>query len=58
MKKVLYELGSPVSLAEKYRTHPRYRSPACFGRQHAALKWILPLVGVLVMLIGFAVSTV
>jgi hypothetical protein len=57
VKKVLYELGSPVSLAEKYRTHPRYLiSPAYFDEYLAALKWILPLVGVLVMLIGFAVG--
>jgi len=57
VKKVLYELGSPASLAEKYRTHPRYLiSPAYFDEYLAALKWILPLVGVLVMLIGFAVG--
>ena len=59
VKKVLYELGSPASLAEKYRTHPRYLiSPAYFDEYVAALKWILPLVGVLVMLIGFAVGAV
>ena len=57
VKKVLYELGSPVSLAEKYRTRPRYLiSPAYFDEYLNALKWILPLVGVLVMLIGFAVG--
>lgn len=57
VKKVLYELGSPASLAEKYRTHPRYLiSPAYFDEYVNALKWILPLVGVLVMLIGFAVG--
>lgn len=57
VKKVLYELGSPASLAEKYRTRPRYLiSPAYFDEYVNALKWILPLVGVLVMLIGFAVG--
>lgn len=57
VKKVLYELGSPASLAEKYRTRPRYLiSPAYFDEYISALKWILPLVGVLVMLIGFAVG--
>lgn len=57
VKKVLYELGSPASLAEKYRTHPRYLiSPAYFDEYVRALKWILPLVGVLVMLIGFAIG--
>lgn len=57
VKKVLYELGSPASLAEKYRTHPRYLiSPAYFDEYVRVLKWILPLVGVIVMVIGFAVS--
>ena len=59
VKKVLYELGSPASLAEQYRSHPRYLiSPAYFDEYVRALKWILPLVGVLVMLIGFAVGAV
>ena len=57
IKKVLYELGSPASLAEQYRSHPRYLiSPAYFDEYVNALKWILPLVGVIVMLIGFAVG--
>ena len=59
VKKVLYELGSPVSLAEKYRTRPRYLiSPAYYDEYVSVLRWILPLVGVLVMLIGFAVGAV
>ena len=59
VKKVLYELGSPASLAEKYRARPRYLiSPAYFDEYVGVLKWILPLVGVLVMLIGFAVGAV
>ena len=59
IKKVLYELGSPASLAEQYRSHPRYLiSPAYYDEYVRALKWILPLVGVLVMLIGFAVGAV
>lgn len=59
VKKVLYELGSPASLAEQYRSHPRYLiSPAFYDEYVRALKWILPLVGVLVMLIGFAVGAV
>ena len=57
VKKVLYELGSPASLAEKYRTRPRYLiSPAYYDEYVSVLKWVLPLVGVLVMLIGFAVG--
>ena len=57
VQKVLYELGSPASLAEKYRTRPRYLiSPAYFDEYVSVLKWVLPLVGVLVMLIGFAIG--
>lgn len=57
VKKVLYELGSPASLAEKYRTKPRYLiSPAYYDEYVSVLKWILPLVGVVVMVIGFAVG--
>lgn len=57
IKKVLYELGSPVSLAEKYRTKPRYLiSPAYYDEYVGVLKWVLPLVGVIVMVIGFAVA--
>jgi len=57
VKKVLYELGSPASLAEKYRTHPRYLiSPAYFDEYVRVLKWVLPLVGVIVMVIGFVVG--
>ena len=57
VKKVLYELGSPASLAEKYRSKPRYLiSPAYFDEYVSVLKWVLPLVGVVVMVIGFAVG--
>ena len=57
IKKVLYELGSPVSLAEKYRQKPKYLiSPAYYDEYVSVLKWVLPLVGVLVMVIGFAVG--
>ncbi len=57
IKKVLYELGSPASLAEKYRQKPRYLiSPAYYDEYVSVLKWVLPLVGVLVMVIGFAIG--
>lgn len=57
VKKVLYELGSPASLSEQYRTKPRYLiSPAYFDEYVRVLKWVLPLVGVVVMVIGFAIG--
>ncbi len=55
VKKVLYQLGSPASLAEKYRSKPQYLiSPAYYDQYVSVLKWVLPLVGVVVMVIGFA----
>jgi len=57
VKKVLYSLGSPASLAEKYRTKPRYMiSPAYYDQYVEVIKWVLPLVGVVVMVIGFAIG--
>ena len=57
IRKVLYELGSPASLAGKYRQNPRYLiSPAYYDEYVGVLKWVLPLVGVIVMIIGFAVG--
>ncbi|NLI55281.1 MAG: hypothetical protein GX417_13360 [Clostridiales bacterium] len=57
VKRVLYGLGSPASLAEQYRSKPRYLiSPAYFDEYIRVLKWVLPLVGVVVMVIGFAVG--
>ena len=59
IRKVLYELGSPASLAGKYRQNPRYLiSPAYYEEYVSVLKWILPLVGVVVMVIGFITGSV
>ena len=50
IRNVLYELGSPASLAGKYRQNPRYLiSPAYYDEYVNVLKWVLPLVGVIVM---------
>ena len=57
IRNVLYELGSPASLAGKYRQNPRYLiSPAYYEEYVNVLKWVLPLVGVIVMVIGFAIG--
>ncbi len=57
IKKVLTSLGSPAALAEKYRQNPRYLiSPAYFDEYTRALKWVLPLVGVVVMAVGMLVG--
>lgn len=57
IKKVLNSLGSPAALAEKYRQNPRYLiSPAYFDEYTRALKWVLPLVGVVVMAVGMLVG--
>lgn len=56
---VLNKLGSPAELAEKYRQNPRYLiSPAYYDEYVRALKWILPLVGCVVMAVGFIIGAV
>jgi hypothetical protein len=57
IKKVLNSLGSPAALAEKYRQNPRYLiSPAYFDEYTRTLKWVLPLVGLVVMAVGMLVG--
>lgn len=59
IKTVLYTLGPPVSLAEKYRQCPRYLiSPAVYDEYIRALKWVLPLVGSIVLAIGMILGAV
>lgn len=59
VKTVLNSLGSPAALAEKYRQNPRYLiSPAYYDEYIRALKWILPLVGGVVMAIGLITGAV
>lgn len=53
IKAVLYKLGPPASLAEKYRQNPRYLiSPAIYDNYVRVLKWILPMVGIMALCIG------
>jgi len=53
VKTVLYELGSPVTLAEKYRLKPRYLiSPAMYEQYIRVLKMVLPIVGGVMLVIG------
>jgi len=59
IKRVLHQLGSPASLAEKYRQKPRYLiSPAIYDDYVRVLKWVLPLVGVVVLIIGMILGAV
>ena len=49
----LIELGSPSLLAEQYRQNPRCLiSAAIYDNYLRALKWVLPLVGCVLMVIG------
>lgn len=58
VREVLQELGSPAQLAEQYRQHPKYLiSPATYEEYIRVLKWLVPMIGVIVMLVGFFVST-
>ncbi len=59
IKRVLHQLGSPASLAEKYRQNPRYLiSPAVYDDYVSVLKWVLPLVGTVVLAIGMILGAV
>lgn len=59
IKSVLYQLGSPAALAEKYRQNPRYLiSPAIYNDYIHVLKWIIPLVGGILFLLGMLISTI
>lgn len=59
IKAILTELGAPASLAEKYRQKPRYLiSPAFYDEYVRTLKFVLPLVGVVVLVIGMGVGAV
>jgi hypothetical protein len=59
IKSVLYGLGAPDKLAEKYRQKPRYLiSPAYFDEYIRVLKLVVPLVGIVVMAIGMILGAV
>lgn len=53
VKTVLQSLGSPAALAEQYRQTPRYLiSPAFFDSYVRTLKWVVPLVGCILLILG------
>ncbi|MFV0394999.1 MAG: HAAS signaling domain-containing protein [Coprobacillaceae bacterium] len=53
IKEVLYELGDPAKLAEEYRQNPRYLiPPAMYDEYIRTLKWLVPLVGIVLLVVG------
>lgn len=57
VKQVLQGLGNPAVLAEKFRAKPRYLiSPAAYSSYVQALKHVLPIIGVVMMIVGFALG--
>ena len=53
IKAVLTGLGPPAELAEQYRQKPQYLiSPAVYDDYIRALKWIIPLVGGILLAVG------
>jgi len=59
IKTVLYELGSPSSLAEKYQQKPRYLiSPAVYDEYVRVLKWVVPLVGTVALVVGMIIGAI
>lgn len=59
IKAVLNSLGPPAQLAEQYRQKPRYLiSPAVYDAYVRALKWVVPLVGGILLIIGAILGTI
>lgn len=53
IKAVLNGLGAPAALAEQYRPRPRYLiSPAMYDHYIGTLKWVVPLVGCILLVVG------
>lgn len=56
---VLRQLGPPAALAGSYRQKQRYLiSPAVYDDYIRTLKWILPLVGVIVLIVGAVLGAI
>lgn len=56
---VLLELGDPAKLAERYRQNPRYLiSPAMYDHYVRAVKWVTPLVGVILLAVGMVLGAI
>ena len=59
VKSVIYQLGPPVLLAEKYRPKPRYLiAPAFYDDYVRVLKRVLPLVGVVALAAGMILGAI
>lgn len=57
IEEVLYSLGAPSALAAQYRQKPGYLiSPDIYNDYVNALKRIVPLVGVILLIVGFFVG--
>ena len=53
INEVLNSLGDPAALAEKYRSKPRYLiSPSVYDSYIRTLKYVLPLVGGICLIVG------
>lgn len=58
-KAVLTGLGPPAQMAEQYRQKPRYLiSPAVYDDYVRVLKWVLPMVGGILLVIGLLMGVV
>ncbi len=59
IKSVLYELGAPALLAGKYRKNPQYLiSPRIYDDYVRALRWVLPLAGIIGVIIGIITGSI
>ena len=59
VRSVLNGLGNPSVLAENYRSNPRYLiSPSVYDDYVRALKWVLPLVGGICLVVGAIIGAI
>lgn len=59
IKEVLTSLGNPATLAEEYRTNPRYLiSPSIYDDYIRTLKWVVPLVAGVVFVVGLILGAI
>lgn len=57
IKAVLEKMGPPAALAEQYRQKPRYLiSPSFYDHYIHTLKWAVPLVGCILLVIGAVIG--
>lgn len=59
LKEVLYQLGDPALLAERYRQSPRYLiSPRMYDSYIRSIKKAVPIIAVILLCVGFILGAI